>query len=127
MPGGLLSVRVPDGGVLAARLHVHARCPAQWPRGELPLSQGFKRRSGGETLQVEGGRSRARLVSADSVSLEEYKHVLGGEKLAYAVKPSRHQEESIFFVEGLSFPDASFSGLVSFHVTLLESPEKVTP
>uniref|UniRef100_A0A8B9B8U4 Protein-arginine deiminase n=1 Tax=Anser brachyrhynchus TaxID=132585 RepID=A0A8B9B8U4_9AVES len=60
----------------------------------------------------------------NSVSLEEYKHVLGGEKLAYAVKPSRHQEESIFFVEGLSFPDASFSGLVSFHVTLLESPEK---
>lgn len=86
-----------------------------------------KRRSGGEILQVEGGRSRMLLVSADSVSLEEYKHVLGGQKLAYAVKPSRHQEESIFFVEGLSFPDASFSGLVSFHVTLLESPEKVTP
>lgn len=98
-----------------------------WPWGELPPSQGFKRRSGGEILQVEGGRSRMLLVSADSVSLEEYKHVLGGQKLAYAVKPSRHQEESIFFVEGLSFPDASFSGLVSFHVTLLESPEKVTP
>ncbi|NXI61662.1 PADI1 deiminase, partial [Anseranas semipalmata] len=60
----------------------------------------------------------------NSVALEEYKHVLGGEKLAYAVKPSRHQEESIFYVEGLSFPDAGFSGLVSFHVTLLESPEK---
>uniref|UniRef100_A0A803XMD8 protein-arginine deiminase n=1 Tax=Meleagris gallopavo TaxID=9103 RepID=A0A803XMD8_MELGA len=60
----------------------------------------------------------------NSVALEEYKHVLGGEKLAYAVKPSQHQEESIFYVEGLAFPDAGFSGLVAFHVTLLESPEK---
>uniref|UniRef100_A0A8C9LB48 Protein-arginine deiminase n=1 Tax=Pavo cristatus TaxID=9049 RepID=A0A8C9LB48_PAVCR len=60
----------------------------------------------------------------DSIAPEEYKHVLGGEKLAYAVKPSQHQEESIFYVEGLAFPDAGFSGLVAFHVTLLESPEK---
>ncbi|KFO72704.1 protein-arginine deiminase type-1 [Cuculus canorus] len=60
----------------------------------------------------------------NSVALEEYKHVLGGSKLAYAVKPSRHQEESIFYVEGLVFPDVGFSGLVAFHVTLLESPEK---
>ncbi|XP_021230371.1 protein-arginine deiminase type-1-like isoform X2 [Numida meleagris] len=60
----------------------------------------------------------------NSIALEEYKHVLGGEKLAYAVKPSRHQEESIFYVEGLAFPDAGFSGLVAFHVTLLESSEK---
>ncbi|NXA30581.1 PADI1 deiminase, partial [Ibidorhyncha struthersii] len=63
-------------------------------------------------------------VTDDSVALEEYKHVLGGSKLAYAVKPSRHQEESIFYVEGLAFPDIGFSGLVAFHVTLLESPEK---
>ncbi|KFQ95690.1 Protein-arginine deiminase type-1, partial [Nipponia nippon] len=60
----------------------------------------------------------------NSVALEEYKHVLGGSKLAYAIKPSRHQEESIFYVEGLAFPDVGFSGLVTFHVTLLESPEK---
>ncbi|NXI37310.1 PADI1 deiminase, partial [Galbula dea] len=60
----------------------------------------------------------------NSIALEEYKHVLGGLKLAYTVKPSRHQEESIFYVEGLAFPDVGFSGLVSFHVTLLESPEK---
>lgn len=51
--------------------------------------------------------------------------MLGGSKLAYAVKPSRHQEESIFYVEGLAFPDIGFSGLVAFHITLLESPEKV--
>ncbi|NWX71974.1 PADI1 deiminase, partial [Alca torda] len=60
----------------------------------------------------------------NSVTLEEYKHVLGGSKLAYAIKPSRHQEESVFYVEGLAFPDVGFSGLVAFHVTLLESPEK---
>ncbi|NXV52939.1 PADI1 deiminase, partial [Uria aalge] len=51
----------------------------------------------------------------NSVALEEYKHVLGGSKLAYAIKPSRHQEESIFYVEGLAFPDVGFSGLVAFH------------
>ncbi|NWS78001.1 PADI1 deiminase, partial [Crotophaga sulcirostris] len=63
--------------------------------------------------------------SGNSIALEEYKHVLGGSKLVYAVKPSRHQEESIFYVEGLAFPDVGFSGVVAFHVTLLESPEKV--
>ncbi|NXU81827.1 PADI1 deiminase, partial [Oreotrochilus melanogaster] len=60
----------------------------------------------------------------NSTTLEEYKHVLGGSKLSYALKPSRHLEESIFYVEGLAFPDVGFSGLVAFHVTLLESPEK---
>ncbi|XP_015738156.1 protein-arginine deiminase type-1-like [Coturnix japonica] len=60
----------------------------------------------------------------NSIALEEYRHVLGGKKLAYAVKPSQHQEESIFYVEGLAFPDTGFSGLIAFHVTLLESPEK---
>ncbi|NXG44124.1 PADI3 deiminase, partial [Psilopogon haemacephalus] len=62
--------------------------------------------------------------SGNSMALEEYKHVLGGLKLAYTIKPSRHQDESIFYVEGLAFPDVDFSGLVAFHVTLLESPEK---
>ncbi|NWX93892.1 PADI1 deiminase, partial [Nothoprocta pentlandii] len=57
-------------------------------------------------------------------SMEDYKHVLGGQKLAYAVKPSRHHEENVFYVEALSFPDAAFDGLLSLHVTLLESAEK---
>ncbi|XP_010136459.1 PREDICTED: protein-arginine deiminase type-3-like, partial [Buceros rhinoceros silvestris] len=60
----------------------------------------------------------------NSVAPEGYKHVLGGSKLAYTVKLSRHQEESVFYVEGLAFPDVGFAGLVAFHVTLLESPEK---
>ncbi|NXV55798.1 PADI1 deiminase, partial [Molothrus ater] len=58
------------------------------------------------------------------VELEMFKPVLGGSKLAYTVRPSRHQHESVFYVEGLAFPDVAFSGLVSLHVTLLESPEK---
>ncbi|NXA41821.1 PADI3 deiminase, partial [Eudromia elegans] len=57
-------------------------------------------------------------------SMDDYKHVLGGQKLSYAVKPSRHHEESIFYVEALSFPDAAFDGLLSVHVTLLDSTEK---
>ncbi|NWY48966.1 PADI3 deiminase, partial [Sylvia atricapilla] len=56
--------------------------------------------------------------------LEKFKHVLGGSKLAYTVRPGRHCQESVFYVEGLAFPDVAFPGLVSLHVTLLESPEK---
>ncbi|NXS58363.1 PADI1 deiminase, partial [Brachypteracias leptosomus] len=62
--------------------------------------------------------------SGNSIALEDYKHVLGGSKLTYTIKPSRHQDESTFYVEGLIFPNIHFEGLVSFHVTLLESPEK---
>lgn len=62
-----------------------------------------------------------------SGELEKFRHVLGGSKLAYSVRPSRHCHESVFYVEGLAFPDLAFSGLVSLHVTLLESPEKVRP
>ncbi|KAI1231368.1 hypothetical protein IHE44_0007814 [Lamprotornis superbus] len=60
-----------------------------------------------------------------SGELEKFRHVLGGSKLAYSVRPSRHCHESVFYVEGLAFPDLAFSGLVSLHVTLLESPEKI--
>ncbi|NWX26681.1 PADI3 deiminase, partial [Notiomystis cincta] len=56
---------------------------------------------------------------------EEYKHVLGGSKLAYTVRPGRQHQESVFYVEGLAFADVGFCGLVSLHLTLLESPEKV--
>uniref|UniRef100_U3JI45 Uncharacterized protein n=1 Tax=Ficedula albicollis TaxID=59894 RepID=U3JI45_FICAL len=59
-----------------------------------------------------------------SGELEKFRHVLGGSKLAYSVRPSRHRHESVFYVEALAFPDVAFAGLVSLHVTLLESPEK---
>ncbi|XP_041275763.1 protein-arginine deiminase type-3-like [Onychostruthus taczanowskii] len=60
----------------------------------------------------------------NGAELEMFKPVLGGSKLAYTVRPSRHHHESVFYVEGLAFPDVAFSGLVSLHVTLLESSEK---
>uniref|UniRef100_A0A8C5JDI2 Protein-arginine deiminase n=1 Tax=Junco hyemalis TaxID=40217 RepID=A0A8C5JDI2_JUNHY len=60
----------------------------------------------------------------ECLCLPPFKPVLGGSELSYTVRPSRHQHESVFYVEGLAFPDVDFSGLVSLHVTLLESAEK---
>lgn len=57
-------------------------------------------------------------------SCEAYRHVLGQNKVSYEV-PRFHGDEERFFVEGLSFPDASFTGLVSFHVTLLDDSNEV--
>uniref|UniRef100_A0A8C3SC44 protein-arginine deiminase n=1 Tax=Chelydra serpentina TaxID=8475 RepID=A0A8C3SC44_CHESE len=54
-------------------------------------------------------------------SLAQYEHVLGSDKLSYVVDRPSGQEEDTFYVEGLAFPDADFSGLVSFSVTLLEN------
>lgn len=57
-------------------------------------------------------------------SCEAYKCVLGPDKASYEV-PRLHGDEECFFVEGLSFPDAGFPGLVSFHVTLLDDSNEV--
>uniref|UniRef100_A0A8C8RZH7 protein-arginine deiminase n=1 Tax=Pelusios castaneus TaxID=367368 RepID=A0A8C8RZH7_9SAUR len=54
--------------------------------------------------------------------LHQYEHVLGSDKLSYIVDRASGQEEDTFYVEGLAFPDAGFSGLVSFHITLLDAP-----
>ncbi|XP_066493133.1 protein-arginine deiminase type-3-like [Tiliqua scincoides] len=59
--------------------------------------------------------------------LSQYKHILGSGKLSYPVEHASGQEEAIFYVEGLEFPDIGFSGLVSFHVTLLEATGKDLP
>ncbi|XP_032088032.1 protein-arginine deiminase type-1-like [Thamnophis elegans] len=53
-----------------------------------------------------------------------YKHVLGSEKISYHVKRKPCQVESVFYVEGLKFPDIDFSGLVTFHASLLEPVKK---
>uniref|UniRef100_A0A452SIQ4 Protein-arginine deiminase type-3 n=1 Tax=Ursus americanus TaxID=9643 RepID=A0A452SIQ4_URSAM len=58
-------------------------------------------------------------------SCEAYRHVLGQDKVSYEV-PRVHGDEEHFFVEGLSFPDASFTGLVSFHVTLLDDSNELS-
>ncbi|CAM2104372.1 unnamed protein product [Caretta caretta] len=62
-----------------------------------------------------------------SGSLAQYEHVLGSDKLSYVVDRPSGQEEETFYVEGLAFPDADFSGLVSFSVTLLEVSDKNAP
>ncbi|XP_054857234.1 protein-arginine deiminase type-3-like [Eublepharis macularius] len=58
--------------------------------------------------------------------MNQYKHVLGSGKVSYAVQRDGFQEHH-FYVEGLAFPDVSFSGLVTFHTTLLEPPCKDLP
>ncbi|KAL8198209.1 UNVERIFIED_CONTAM: hypothetical protein K2H54_001516 [Gekko kuhli] len=58
--------------------------------------------------------------------VSQYKAVLGPRNTSHEVKGSRDQE-TVFYVEGLAFPDVDFSGLVSFHVTLLENPSKKFP
>ncbi|XP_040389366.1 protein-arginine deiminase type-1-like isoform X1 [Cygnus olor] len=61
-----------------------------------------------------------------SDSHPQYKPVLGPGKLSY-VLDRVGSGENTFYVEGLAFPDAGFSGLVSFSVSLLEVPHKYSP
>ncbi|XP_038602399.1 protein-arginine deiminase type-2 [Tachyglossus aculeatus] len=51
---------------------------------------------------------------------QRYIHILGRRKLYHVVKYTGGSAEMEFFVEGLRFPDESFSGLVSIHISLLE-------
>ncbi|XP_010141751.1 PREDICTED: protein-arginine deiminase type-2, partial [Buceros rhinoceros silvestris] len=50
---------------------------------------------------------------------QRYIHVLGQRKLYHSVQYTGGAEELDFLVEGLRFPDDTFSGLVSIHVSLL--------
>ncbi|KAM9176123.1 protein-arginine deiminase type-2-like isoform 1-T1 [Mergus octosetaceus] len=52
---------------------------------------------------------------------QRYVHVLGRRKLCHTVQHAGGAAELNFFVEGLRFPDDSFPGLVSIHVSLLET------
>lgn len=52
---------------------------------------------------------------------QRYIHVLGRRKLYHVVKYTGGSAELEFFVEGLRFPDESFNGLVTIHVSLLEA------
>ncbi|XP_039223796.1 protein-arginine deiminase type-1-like [Crotalus tigris] len=54
-----------------------------------------------------------------------YEHVLGPRKTSYHVKWDLRQVEGIFYVEGLKFPDIDFPGLVTFHISLLETGKRV--
>ncbi|NXL85254.1 PADI1 deiminase, partial [Alectura lathami] len=61
-----------------------------------------------------------------SDSQPQYKPVLGPSKLSYMLDHVGSGENT-FYVEGLAFPDAGFSGLVSISVSLLEVPHKYSP
>uniref|UniRef100_A0A8D0F769 Peptidyl arginine deiminase 2 n=1 Tax=Strix occidentalis caurina TaxID=311401 RepID=A0A8D0F769_STROC len=52
---------------------------------------------------------------------QRYVHVLGRRKLYHTVQYIGGVAELDFFIEGLRFPDDTFSGLVSIHVSLLET------
>nr|XP_020828349.1 protein-arginine deiminase type-3 isoform X3 [Phascolarctos cinereus]XP_020828353.1 protein-arginine deiminase type-3 isoform X3 [Phascolarctos cinereus] len=59
-------------------------------------------------------------------SCEAYRYVLGPNKVSYVV-PRFNGDEERFYVEGLSFPDAGFAGLITFHVTLLDDSNQDFP
>ncbi|XP_004679411.1 PREDICTED: protein-arginine deiminase type-2 [Condylura cristata] len=58
---------------------------------------------------------------------QRYVHILGRKKLYHVVKYTGGVAELLFFVEGLRFPDESFSGMVSIHASLLESLAEEIP
>lgn len=71
-------------------------------------------------LMGEGPNVRPSPTPTDPFFGQRYIHILGRQKLYHVVKYTGGSAELLFFVEGLRFPDDSFSGLVSIHVSLLE-------
>ncbi|XP_037010685.2 protein-arginine deiminase type-1 [Artibeus jamaicensis] len=53
-------------------------------------------------------------------SLSNYKQVLGPQHLFYEVERQPGERKISFYVEGLAFPDADFSGLVSLSINLVD-------
>nr|XP_033777413.1 protein-arginine deiminase type-2-like isoform X2 [Geotrypetes seraphini] len=51
----------------------------------------------------------------------QFKHVLGTNKLYHEVEREVGEEEIVFYVEGLSFPDVGFSGLVTINLSLQDN------
>ncbi|XP_032502187.1 protein-arginine deiminase type-1-like [Phocoena sinus] len=54
-------------------------------------------------------------------SLSDYKQVLGPQHLYYEVERRPGEQKINFYVEGLTFPDADFLGLVSLSVSLVDT------
>uniref|UniRef100_A0A9L0J9H4 Protein-arginine deiminase n=1 Tax=Equus asinus TaxID=9793 RepID=A0A9L0J9H4_EQUAS len=54
-------------------------------------------------------------------SLSDYKQVLGPQRLSYEVRRQPGERKVSFYVEGLTFPDADFLGLVSLSVSLVDT------
>ncbi|XP_037356064.1 protein-arginine deiminase type-1 [Talpa occidentalis] len=54
-------------------------------------------------------------------SLSDYKQVLGPQHLSYKVERQPGEQKIDFYVEGLTFPDTDFSGLVSLSASLVDT------
>ncbi|XP_047648494.1 protein-arginine deiminase type-1 isoform X2 [Phacochoerus africanus] len=54
-------------------------------------------------------------------SLSDYKQVLGPQHLSYEVERQPGELKIDFYVEGLTFPDADFLGLISLSVSLVDT------
>ncbi|KAK2106033.1 Protein-arginine deiminase type-1 [Saguinus oedipus] len=54
-------------------------------------------------------------------SLSDYKEVLGPQRRSYKVERQPGEQEIRFYVEGLTFPDDDFLGLVSLSVSLVDA------
>nr|XP_032607998.2 protein-arginine deiminase type-1 isoform X2 [Taeniopygia guttata] len=118
-----------DGGVPVGRALLYLTCVDLQDMAQLVLrTRGPRATFAGHRLLLHldfGHADKIRVFyGGDGAELEKFQPILGGSKLSYTVRPGRHQHDSVFYVEGLAFPDVDFSGLVSLHVTLLESPEK---
>ena len=60
-------------------------------------------------------------VSLGGNSLLDYEPVLGPQHLSYEVARQPGERKIRLYVEGLSFPDANFLGLVSLSVSLVDT------
>lgn len=61
------------------------------------------------------------LFSLGGTSLSNYKQVLGPRNSSYEVERHPGERDIQFYVEGLAFPDANFSGLLSLSVSLVDT------
>ncbi|XP_043850863.1 protein-arginine deiminase type-3 [Dromiciops gliroides] len=75
---------------------------------------------------ADAERARVFHACGPEDSCEAYRYVLGPNKVSYVV-PRFNGDEERFYVEGLSFPDAGFSGLITFHITLLDDSNQDFP
>nr|XP_033777410.1 protein-arginine deiminase type-1-like isoform X2 [Geotrypetes seraphini] len=69
------------------------------------------------------GVFHAKITNSDP----QFQHVLGRNKLLYEIEDVSGEKENTFFLEGLRFPDADFSGLITVGFTLLDCSEESLP
>ncbi|XP_070615552.1 protein-arginine deiminase type-1-like [Erythrolamprus reginae] len=72
--------------------------------------------------------AKVRVFHADeNTSVSHYENILGSDKLSYTVQPTEGRGQHTFYMEGLTFPDGDFNGLVSLNATLLEQTSSTSP